>query len=298
MVRIEHCLYPHNIFARLSTVQQDKILAWIDNPAVELQRTHQENLALSDKYGKDTTTTVQQRYIQGKFVTCESTARILLEIAATPTRFGQVVGRWINGLDEESREYLQDHHTFYLSRLGAFANVRENDKRWIYTMAVDTLIQLSTNYSDSSTPDSACDTSNEPRFFPPLWQQRRNIARRILEENNVTSVIDFGCGEGALLSLLIWETTGDYPITRLAGVELREERLQLAAEACQPQDFELESNLRVNPLTIDLFQGSADQPDARLIGFDALVCLEVYAPLLNIASSLLLMHGLSSLVKV
>ncbi|KAG0195889.1 hypothetical protein BGX33_002393, partial [Mortierella sp. NVP41] len=88
-------------------------------------------------------------------------------------------------------------------------------------------------------------------------------------------VIDFGCGEGALLSLLIWETTGDYPMTHLAGVELREERLQLAAEACQPQDFELESNLRVNPLTIDLFQGSADQLDARLIGFDALVCLEV-----------------------
>ncbi|KAG0196936.1 Small RNA 2'-O-methyltransferase [Mortierella sp. NVP41] len=131
------------------------------------------------------------------------------------------------------------------------------------------------NYSDSSTPDSACDTSNEPRFFPPLWQQRRNVARRILEENNATSVVDFGCGEAALLSLLIWETTGDYPITRLAGVELREERLQLAAEACQPQDFELGSNLRVNPLTIDLFQGSIDRPDARLIGFDALVCLEV-----------------------
>lgn len=88
-------------------------------------------------------------------------------------------------------------------------------------------------------------------------------------------MIDFGCGEAALISLLIWESTGDYPITRLAGVELREDRLQLAREACQPQDFELGSNLRVNELTIDLFQGSVDQPDQRLIGYDALVCLEV-----------------------
>ncbi|KAK3841868.1 MAG: hypothetical protein J3R72DRAFT_444562 [Linnemannia gamsii] len=131
------------------------------------------------------------------------------------------------------------------------------------------------NSASSSTADSACDADDEPRFFPPLWQQRRNLARRILEDNNVTSVIDFGCGEAALMSLLIWESIGDYPITRLAGVELREERLQLALEACQPQDFELGSNLRVNELIIDLFQGSVDEPDQRLIGFDALVCLEV-----------------------
>ncbi|KAF8943054.1 Small RNA 2'-O-methyltransferase [Haplosporangium gracile] len=131
------------------------------------------------------------------------------------------------------------------------------------------------NSATSSTADSACDADNEPRFYPPLWQQRRNLARRILDENHATSVIDFGCGEAALISLLIWETTGDYPITRLAGVELSEDRLQLAREACQPQDFELGANLRVNELTIDLFQGSVEQPDQRLIGFDALVCLEV-----------------------
>ncbi|KAG0278946.1 Small RNA 2'-O-methyltransferase [Linnemannia gamsii] len=131
------------------------------------------------------------------------------------------------------------------------------------------------NSANSSTADSACDADDEPRFYPPLWQQRRNFARRILDENHATSVIDFGCGEAALISLLVWETTGDYPITHLAGVELLEDRLQLALEACQPQDFELGSNLRVNELTIDLYQGSVDQPDHRFIGFDALVCLEV-----------------------
>ncbi|KAF9119043.1 Small RNA 2'-O-methyltransferase [Mortierella sp. GBA39] len=131
------------------------------------------------------------------------------------------------------------------------------------------------NSTASSTGDSACDADDEPRFYPPLWQQRRNLARLILDENHATSVIDFGCGEAALISLLVWETTGDYPITHLTGVELREDRLQLACEACQPQDFELGSNLRVNELTIDLFQGSVSQPDKRLIGYDALVCLEV-----------------------
>ncbi|KAF9151625.1 Small RNA 2'-O-methyltransferase [Mortierella sp. AD010] len=119
------------------------------------------------------------------------------------------------------------------------------------------------------------ENSQEASFFPALWQQRRNLAFRIIGENQATSVIDYGCGEGALLSFLIWETTGDYPITRLAGVDILHERLKMAEDACQPQDFELGTNLRVNDLSIELYRGSVAEADQRLLGYDALACLEV-----------------------
>ncbi|KAG0254038.1 Small RNA 2'-O-methyltransferase [Mortierella polycephala] len=126
-----------------------------------------------------------------------------------------------------------------------------------------------------TTPSLPDEQAEEATFFPPLWQQRRNLARRILEENHATSVIDFGCGEAALTSLLAWESAGDYPMTRLLGVDLDEERLELAKGSCEPQDFELGSNLRVNELTIELYCGSVSEADSRLRGYDALACLEV-----------------------
>ncbi|KAF9116248.1 Small RNA 2'-O-methyltransferase [Mortierella sp. AM989] len=123
--------------------------------------------------------------------------------------------------------------------------------------------------------ESTGEYSQEASFFPPLWQQRRNLAFRIIGEHQATSVIDFGCGEAALLSFLIWETTGDYPITRLAGVDLLAERLEIAEDACQPQEFELGANLRVNELSIEIYRGSVADADYRLQGYDALACLEV-----------------------
>ncbi|KAF9571640.1 Small RNA 2'-O-methyltransferase [Mortierella alpina] len=134
---------------------------------------------------------------------------------------------------------------------------------------------LSTSSDASSVGPAADERAEEATFFPPLWQQRRTLARRILEENHATSVIDFGCGEAALTSILVSESMGDYPITRLAGVDISQDRLELAANDCQPQEFELGQNLRVNNLTIELYQGSVAEPDGRLMGYDALACLEV-----------------------
>ncbi|KAF9948962.1 Small RNA 2'-O-methyltransferase [Mortierella alpina] len=134
---------------------------------------------------------------------------------------------------------------------------------------------LSTSSHSSSLCSAAGEQAEEATFFPPLWQQRRTLARRILEENHATSVIDFGCGEAALTSVLVSESMGDYPITRLVGVDISKGRLELAANDCQPQEFELGQNLRVNNLNIELYQGSVAEPDSRLMGFDALACLEV-----------------------
>ncbi|KAF8986219.1 Small RNA 2'-O-methyltransferase [Entomortierella lignicola] len=116
---------------------------------------------------------------------------------------------------------------------------------------------------------------SQASFFPPLWQQRRNLAFRTIGENHATSVIDYGCGEGTLVSFLVWESTDDHPITRLAGLDLIEERVKAAEDMCQPQEFELGANLRVNKLSIELYCGSVGEADSRLLGYDALACLEV-----------------------
>ncbi|CAO3566898.1 unnamed protein product [Mortierella alpina] len=134
---------------------------------------------------------------------------------------------------------------------------------------------LSTSSDSPSLGPAAGEQAEEATFFPPLWQQRRTLARRILEENHATSVIDFGCGEAALTSVLVSESMGDFPITRLAGVDISKDRLELAANDCQPQEFELGQNLRVNNLIIELYQGSVAESDSRLMGYDALACLEV-----------------------
>lgn len=105
-------------------------------------------------------------------------------------------------------------------------------------------------------------------FFPPHLTKRTNNPTK-------TQVIDFGCGEGALVSFLIWETQGDYPIKRLVGVDVDPGSLAQANEECQPQEFELGDNLRVNNLQIEFFQGSVSKADKRFLGFDALACMEV-----------------------
>ncbi|CAG8733498.1 1454_t:CDS:2, partial [Acaulospora morrowiae] len=125
----------------------------------------------------------------------------------------------------------------------------------------------------------------------------RTLVNEVLRNSKVTSVhisvlvkafslvgvFDYGCGEGLLLSFLI-QPYEDYPITRLAGVDISQEIMEIAAKRCQPRDHEKEY-LRLSPLTVDLYQGSIDVADERLFGFEAIVCMEViehvYPPVLD-----------------
>ncbi|KAI9317063.1 hypothetical protein BX666DRAFT_1941568 [Dichotomocladium elegans] len=118
-------------------------------------------------------------------------------------------------------------------------------------------------------------------FKPSLWRQRRSFILEILQKHNVTSVLDYGCGEGSVLSFLIPPTS---PITRLAGVDICTESLQEVVQSCQPWPADY-THLRENPLTIDIYHGSVDQYDERLGTYEAIVCSEViehlYTPTLD-----------------
>jgi hypothetical protein len=73
--------------------------------------------------------------------------------------------------------------------------------------------------------------------------------------------LDFGCGEGTLLSFLI-QPFEESPITRLAGVDISREAIEQAKEICYPWDYDREF-LRLTPLTIDIYQGATYNFDSR-----------------------------------
>ncbi|KAG0329728.1 Small RNA 2'-O-methyltransferase [Podila humilis] len=129
---------------------------------------------------------------------------------------------------------------------------------------------------DEDTPVRDNDEKGmEVSFSIPLWMQRRQFIRQVIDENKATSVIDFGCGEAALTSILIGETWQDHQITRIACVDVDPACITEASEICQPQDYDLDDGLRVHDLKIDFYQGSVDQVDERLMGYEALACAEV-----------------------
>ncbi|KAI8140450.1 hypothetical protein BJV82DRAFT_218469 [Fennellomyces sp. T-0311] len=133
-------------------------------------------------------------------------------------------------------------------------------------------------------PKEGMEEDRSGKFNPPLWRQRRSFILDILRKYKVSSVVDYGCGEGSVLSFLIPSSDDAVPITKLAGIDICPEVLDEAVECCRPWKDDYEK-LREHPLTVDIFEGSVDQFDERLLGYDALVCSEViehlFAPVLD-----------------
>lgn len=93
----------------------------------------------------------------------------------------------------------------------------------------------------------------------PLHEQRIGAVVRTLRTSGARSVLDLGCGSGALLERLAREPQ----IERLVGVDLSAEALAAAAGA-----------LRDAGGHVTLLHGSFTRPDPRLTGFDAAALVE------------------------
>ena len=88
-------------------------------------------------------------------------------------------------------------------------------------------------------------------FDPPLWRQRRTKVSDALKKYRASSVLDLGCGDGALLQILLNDTS----FNRLAGVDKCEEDLKLAVQNCQPTNLDFQF-LRELPVTLNLYLGN------------------------------------------
>ena len=120
--------------------------------------------------------------------------------------------------------------------------------------------------------DDPTDATGDHKVTPgaarrvPLREQRHAAVLAVLTDLGVRSVIDLGCGPGALLEPLVAQPS----ITRLAGVDVSVRALRQAAR-----------RLRLDRLNerqadrITLFQGALTYLDARFAGYDAAVLMEV-----------------------
>lgn len=64
--------------------------------------------------------------------------------------------------------------------------------------------------------------------------------------------MDYGCGEGSVLSFLI--SPQNTTITKMAGIDIDLEVLQEAIERCMPLQTDFERQ-RKRPLEIDIYHG-------------------------------------------
>ena len=99
-----------------------------------------------------------------------------------------------------------------------------------------------------------------------LHQQRLSAVVQALKESGAHRVLDLGCGEGRLLTLLLKERQ----FTQLLGMDVAYRVLEIAAERL---NFE-----RMSPTQrqrIHLIHGSLMYRDARLSGFEAAAVVEV-----------------------
>ncbi len=95
------------------------------------------------------------------------------------------------------------------------------------------------------------DSDRAPLFVPRLWIQRRMMASNILKDFQVKKVLDLGCGQGALLEMLL----NDTEFLSLAGVDIDIEALELGKRNCSPSEYNTRF-LREQPIELNLFHGN------------------------------------------
>lgn len=99
-----------------------------------------------------------------------------------------------------------------------------------------------------------------------LNQQRMGAVLAALRQSGAKRVLDLGCGEGRLLSLLL----ADPSFTEVLGIDVSPRALERAADRLRLQSLPPRKRERVK-----LLQGSLMYKDARLAGFDAAAVVEV-----------------------
>ena len=99
-----------------------------------------------------------------------------------------------------------------------------------------------------------------------LNQQRLESVAKILTQQQVTRVIDLGCGEGKLLRYLLKNKS----IEQITGVDVSYRHLEIAKKRLKLDDLPFHQKEK-----IQLIQGSLTYRDKRFNGYDAATMIEV-----------------------
>lgn len=118
----------------------------------------------------------------------------------------------------------------------------------------------------AAAADTAASEPEQPARVPSLARQRGEAVHAELTRLGAASVLDMGCGQGALLAPL----ARDPRITRLVGADVSAHALAQAAKRLRLD--EAPDAIREK---VGLIQASLTYRDDRLRGFDAMVLMEV-----------------------
>lgn len=156
-------------------------------------------------------------------------------------------GSWLAAHPERdliTRRYLGHHRALVQSAVSRLAEVDDTEPEVL---------------------DNAAAEGTEERSTP-LAQLRRAAVIAALRAEGASTVVDLGCGEGALLRELVPDPT----FSKVLGVDVSHRALELAARRLY-----LERMPDTQRARLELIQSSATYRDGRLAGYDAVVLMEV-----------------------
>jgi 3' terminal RNA ribose 2'-O-methyltransferase Hen1 len=147
-----------------------------------------------------------------------------------------------------TRRYLRHQRELVMSAVGRLAEVDDAEPEQL----------------DNAVPE---ERPEEPEERPaPLVQLRRGAVLAALRAERASSIVDVGCGTGALLRELI----RDPAFTKVLGVEVSHRALEIAARRLR-----LDRLPDLQRARLELIQSSVTYRDDRLAGHDAIVLMEV-----------------------
>ncbi|ADG76014.1 Methyltransferase type 12 [Cellulomonas flavigena DSM 20109] len=171
---------------------------------------------------------------------------------------------WLAGhpaREEIARRYLAHRNSLATSALERLAEVDDTRPEDVEADAAE---DAALETADTAAPDTAAPGDASPRV--PLARQRLDAVVTQLKAAGARSVVDLGCGEGALLSELLRDPTFE----RLLGVDVSARALTTAARRLHLDTLPDRQRQR-----IELAHSSVTYRDARVAGFDAAVLMEV-----------------------
>ncbi|UJP39632.1 3' terminal RNA ribose 2'-O-methyltransferase Hen1 [Cellulomonas palmilytica] len=136
--------------------------------------------------------------------------------------------------------------------------------RALAASALDRLTEADGPVAGDDEPDEEA-TSPVPDRDVPLVQQRHEAVLAALRESGARTVVDLGCGEGALVGRLLAEG-----YERVLGTDV-----SLRALAAARRRLHLDTLPERARSRVELVQSSVTSSDARVAGFDAAVLMEV-----------------------
>lgn len=110
-----------------------------------------------------------------------------------------------------------------------------------------------------------------PVFNPPVYIQRYDAVKRLINESGSKRVLDIGCSEGKLLTAIRIHCS---KVEMIVGIDIDKEILRENRFRTKPLMAEYLKK-RDTPLKMALFQGSVATPDTRFSNCDFISCIEV-----------------------